>query len=187
MGLVVGKSQMSKKAKVITINRAPVLTLWAAIVAQRMGFQRREALSLGKAVAGLNAQAKGRRLGIFRPTETRASEARQREGTEEFAVEVCGRPVPARNTPDGVLAVKGSNVIDPDSVQRYLENKFGDSLSAVTEAFERLAHAYKPRELAREAFNLYEQFRPQVPEGQNGWGAAGVLDLALIDKLAQVE
>jgi len=52
----------------ILINRAPVLTLWAAIVAERLGFDRKESLSLGKAVAGLTAQSKGRRLGIFAPT-----------------------------------------------------------------------------------------------------------------------
>ena len=41
----------------ISINRAPVLTLWAAVVAKRLGFDHDEALTLGKAVAGLNAQA----------------------------------------------------------------------------------------------------------------------------------
>ena len=35
----------------ILINRAPVLTLWAAVVAERLGFTWAEALSLGKAVA----------------------------------------------------------------------------------------------------------------------------------------
>ena len=43
----------------VTINRAPVLTLWAAVVAERLGFDADEALSLAKAVAGLNAQSKG--------------------------------------------------------------------------------------------------------------------------------
>lgn len=47
----------------VTINRAPVLTLWAAVVAERLGFERDEALTLGKAVAGLTAQSKGQRLG----------------------------------------------------------------------------------------------------------------------------
>ncbi len=51
----------------ISINRAPFLTLWAAVVAQRLGFDEDEALTLGKAVAGLTAQAKGRRLGIYKP------------------------------------------------------------------------------------------------------------------------
>ena len=36
----------------ITINRAPVLTLWAAVVAERLGFDRATSLTLGQAVAG---------------------------------------------------------------------------------------------------------------------------------------
>ncbi len=32
---------------VILINRAPVLTLWAAVVAQRLGFDHDAALTLG--------------------------------------------------------------------------------------------------------------------------------------------
>ena len=51
------------KERRIEINRAPVLTLWAAVVAQRVGFEWDEALSLGKAVSGLTAQNKGRHLG----------------------------------------------------------------------------------------------------------------------------
>ena len=43
------RHQMSDK---ITINRAPVLTLWAAVVAERLGFDRAFALTLGQAVAG---------------------------------------------------------------------------------------------------------------------------------------
>lgn len=58
--------------KTISINRAPDLTLWAAVVAQRLGFDEDEAFTLGKALAGLNAQAKGRRLGIFKPCGDRA-------------------------------------------------------------------------------------------------------------------
>ena len=33
---------------IVTINRAPVLTLWAAVVAERLGFSGDEALTLGK-------------------------------------------------------------------------------------------------------------------------------------------
>ena len=54
---------MAKKK--IKINRAPVLTLWAVVVAERLGFDKESALTLGKAVAGLNAQSKGRNLGIY--------------------------------------------------------------------------------------------------------------------------
>ena len=51
----------------IQINRAPVLTLWGAVVAERLGYEPDTALSLGKCLAGLNAQAKGRVLGIYGP------------------------------------------------------------------------------------------------------------------------
>ena len=50
--------------KTISINRAPVLTLCAAVVAERLGFDEEEALSMGRVLAGLNAQSKGRRLRI---------------------------------------------------------------------------------------------------------------------------
>jgi hypothetical protein len=58
-------------------------------------------------VAGLNAQAKGRRLGIFKPHEEKPHKARQKGPGKEFWIEICGRPVPARNTDDGIRAVKG--------------------------------------------------------------------------------
>jgi hypothetical protein len=51
------------------INRTPALTLWASVVAERLGFDCSAALSLGKALAGLNAQAKGRRLRSYKPAE----------------------------------------------------------------------------------------------------------------------
>src|SRR5438067_9811214 len=102
--------------KIMSINRAPVLTLWAAAVAQRLGFDEDEALTLGKAAAGLNAQAKGRRLGIFRPQEQKPKKAREKERGERLLIEVLGRPVPATVTEEGIRAVRGNKPIDPGSV-----------------------------------------------------------------------
>jgi len=82
-------------AKTISINRAPVLTLWAAVVAQRLGFAEDEALTLGSAVAGLNAYSEGRRLGLFKPHEEKTKKAREKERGKPFLMEVCGRAVPA--------------------------------------------------------------------------------------------
>lgn len=175
---------MTPTATTITINRAPVLTLWAAVVAKRLGFTWAEALSLGKALAGLNAQAKGRRLGIFKPHEQRATMAREKPHAEENFIEICGRPVPAKNTPQGVRAVRGEQVVSPESAMAYLGAKFGESLEPALAAMETLARAFKPRELALEAFGLYEKFRPEIPEGVKGWGAKGVLDLGRIQRMA---
>ena len=134
-------------ARTISINRAPVLTLWAAVVAQRLGFDEDEALTLGKALAGLNAQAKGRRLGIFKPHEEKAKKAREKERGQRFWIEVLGRPVPATNTEDGIRAVQKGKPIDPGSVRRYLDGKFGEDLKAVRSAMQKLAKAYKPQEI----------------------------------------
>ena len=171
-------------AKKILINRAPVLTLWASVVAERLGFKHDEALSLGKALAGLNAQSKGRRLGIFKPTPRELKKVREQERGEEFWVDLLGRALPAVNTDQGVRAVIESKPIDPDGVERYLESKFGDALAKTSKAMTELAQAFDPGELAQKGFGLYEQFRPRIPEGVSGWGAKGELDLGRISKLA---
>jgi len=168
----------------ILINRAPVLTLWATTVAERLGFDRDEALSFGKAVAGLNAQSKGRRLGIYKPAPQEVKKARARKRGEEFWVEICGRQVPAISTPDGIRAVLKSQPIDPNGVERYLESKFGESLGTVRSAMRSLAKAIRPEDVAKQAFSLYEGFRPAIPEGVRGWGAKGNLDIDRIRSLA---
>jgi hypothetical protein len=171
-------------ANKILINRAPVLTLWASVVAERLGFKHDEALSLGKALAGLNAQSKGQRLGIFKPTPKELKKVREHELREEFRVELLGRALPVVNTDQGVRAVIESKPIDPAGVERYLESKFGDALADGRKAMTQLADALDPEELAQKGFGLYEQFRPNIPEGVVGWGAKGELDLGRILKLA---
>jgi hypothetical protein len=177
-------------ATTIKINRAPVLTLWGVIVAERLGYNHDEALTLGKALAGLNAQSKGQRLGIYSPSEKeldvkRAEKAKERQAGDTLLVEVVGRPIPAVQTEHGVRATAKGEEIDPLSVERYLEKKFGDALPDVRSALEDLAQAYPPQELEQRAYKLYEQFRPGVPEGVSGWGAAGELSLERIRKLAK--
>ena len=57
--------EKEEKRRSVMINRAPVLTLWAAVVAEMLGFNNNEALTLGRAVAGLNAYSKGVALSLF--------------------------------------------------------------------------------------------------------------------------
>jgi hypothetical protein len=168
----------------ILINRAPVLTLWATTVAERLGFDRDEALSVGKAVAGLTAQSKGRRLGIYKPVPQEIKKARARKRGEEFFIEICGRQVPAVNTQDGVRAVVKDKPIDAPGVERYLGSKFGESLDTVRAAMRDLAKAFRPEGLSQNAFTLYEKFRPAIPKGVTGWGAKGTLDIIRIRSLA---
>jgi hypothetical protein len=169
----------------ITINRAPVLTLWAAVVAEGAGYDAEAALTLGKCVAGLNAQSKARRLGIYGPPKGPEGRPPRKVGLgEEYWVEICGRPVPVKDTDDGVRAVVKDKPIDPGKVRTYLEGKFGDQLRAVRDAMAELAAAFPPDGLQQRAFSLYERFRPEIPRGRRGWGAKGELDLELIRSLA---
>jgi hypothetical protein len=163
---------------IVLINRAPVLTLWAAIVAERLGFDHYAALSLGKSLAGLNAQSKGRSLGIFKPPEHPEGIPLTKAGLgEEFRIELLGRSIPAKKTNKGVRAVVKNRPIDAEGVERYLEEKFGSVLPAVKNAMKALADSFKPDDLAAAAFSLYERFRPSVPAGVRGWGAKAELDL----------
>ena len=173
-------------SKKIKINRAPVLTLWAAIVAERLGHSRRTALTLGKAVAGLNAQAKGQRLGIFeKPREKPLTIRRKGEKPREEFVSLLGRRIPTVQVSGEARAVIEDELIDPESVAKYLSQKFSDDLADAEAAMRDLAKAYKPEKLALEAYSLYEKFRPSVPAGEKGWGAKGELDLESIRSLAR--
>ena len=113
----------------IKINRAPVLTLWAAVVAERLGFDRPTALTLGQAVAGLSAYAKGVSLGIIepRPELVRERGDRLAEG-EQLHVDLLGRAVPVVRTPDGLRAVSKGKPGNPARIEKYLAGKFGERL-----------------------------------------------------------
>ena len=158
----------------IRINRAPVLTLWAAVVAERLGFDRATALTLGRAAAGLSAHAKGVSLGILEPRPELVRERGERlaEG-EELRVDLLGRLVPVVRTPDGLRAVSKGKPGNPASIEKYLAGKFGDRIDDARTAMAELAVAYEPGDLNRRGFRLYEKFRPEVPRGRVRLGCQG--------------
>ncbi len=166
------------------INRAPVLTLWAKVVAEQLGYSEDEALALGKAVAGYTGQFKGRSLGIYVPKET-ADDKKENEQREVQIVDLMGRKIPFIEEANGIRVVTKDKMIDPDSVQRYLLNKFGENLDEVATSMEVLAKSFEPKELNTAAFRLYEKFRPEIPKGKRGWGAKGELELKKITDLKQ--
>ena len=125
--------------RTISINRAPVLTLWAAVVAERLGFDWEEALTLGRAVAGLNAYAKGVRLGLFTPAPEEVREKRKAlRPKETITVDLLHRAVPAVHTKQGLRALAKEKPVDPESVERYLFAKFGDGFDDALGAMQAL-------------------------------------------------
>ncbi len=168
----------------IRINRAPVMTLWAAVVAERLGYDHETALTFGRAVAGLNAYSKGRSLGIIEEPSKEEKAKKERERGEEERFELMGRAVPAVDTPQGLRAVADGKPVSPESVERYLTGKFKDRLNDARAAMAELAESMDKDELRRRAYELYEGFRPKIPEGSRGWGAYGELDLRAIREMA---
>src|SRR5215216_2818101 len=173
--------------KKFKINRAPVLTLWGTVVAERLGYDTETALTLGKAVAGLNAQSKGKKLGIYEEPsdEEKERQARKQKEVKPESIEILGRDVPAVKTPKGLRPASQGEAIHPSSVETYLRQKFGENYEEARAAMEMLAKAYTPKQLESKAYGLYEKFRPEIPEGTKGWGAKGELDLDYIRSLAE--
>jgi hypothetical protein len=103
---------------------------------------------------------------------------------ETVTVDLLHRAVPAKHTDEGLRALTGENPMRPESVQKYLESKFGDAIEDVSNSMLELAKSLPPRQLAENAYALYEKFRPEIPPGKKGWGASCKLDLDLIRKMA---
>jgi len=164
----------------IRINRAPVLTLWGAVVAERLGHDADAAITLGRAVAGSSARVKARAIGL--------EEKREDSGVRDAAkaaprqtVHLLGRDVPAVEQKGSHYAVDHDKPASPRPAHAYVEKAFGEHLPAVRRAMEALADSLPPEELNRIGFRLYERFRPEVPGGAAGWGKKGVLDLKQIE------
>jgi len=175
-------------SRIVKVNRAPVLTLWTAVVAERLGHARATALTLGKAVAGLSARAKGVRLGIYHDKadgDAAKKKARARAKAGVTTVELMGRKLSVIATEDGLRAVRDTTPEDPEAIERSLERKLGEALPEVRAAMVALAKSVPKDELDERAFALYEAFRPSVPAGERGWGAKGNLDLDRMRALAK--
>jgi len=100
------------------------LTLWAAVVGEVLGFEHDEALTLERAVAGLNAYSKGVSLGLFQPTPKEVQEqGRKMRKEETVTIALLPRAVPAKHTAEGLRALTGDSPIRPESVQRYRKCK----------------------------------------------------------------
>jgi len=94
------------------------------------------------------------------PQEGTTKAARAGERGEQFWIELCGRPVPAKNSADGIQAV-----VISESVEACPMTKLDEHLEVARADTATLAHACPPRQLAAEAFALYEKFWPAVLKG----------------------
>ena len=160
----------------IRVNRAPVLTLWAAVVAERLGHNPETALSLASALAGTAARAKARRLGLVEDAAAPRSQT-----APARLIRLLGRDIAVTGTQQGPLAAEPDGTpARPEAVAAYLARAFGPRLAEVRAAMQDLAGRLDADELNRTGFRLYEAFRPDVPPDVSGWGARAELHLERI-------
>ena len=170
----------------LRVNRAPVLTLWAAVVAERLGHPEDTALTLGSAVAGTAARVKARRLGIAedRPEE---DSARRRGDTskEGCAVRLLGREIPVSRSEGAYSWPRTANVRSrPRPSEPTSRAPSATAWARCGRQWTSWRRRCRRTNSTGSGFRLYERFRPEVPEGVEGWGAKAVLDIGRIRQAA---
>lgn len=159
----------------ILINRSPVLTLWASIVAKKLySLPMEQALTFGSAYAGLTAKGKGTSLGIYQKTE-------EEDHSHDRTFELMGQTIPAARTAtseEGLVALSSDGQEqDPHRTWKHLEKRFGSHLGFVLQEMERAAENARDS-LSSTAYSYYVHIRPDIPHGTKGWGAHGHLQTA---------
>lgn len=170
----------------IIINRAPVLELWASCVAQFLhpSVSWATCLSVGGAIATITAISKGRSIGkIDRPEPGEAQKKREErkkkaEKEDLDEIEVMSFKL---NLKDGQATVGGK---PKKAGEEALIKKYGGSepYEKVKKTFQNCLREWKGQEeeLDSRAFHAYEDFRPNIKPGQQGWGRKGELSLQTI-------
>jgi hypothetical protein len=177
-------AEKCSSADSIRINRAPVLTLWGATVSHYgpSHVNWKESCNIGRKIAGMLAQSKGKSIGKFEPKETSEEEKKSRKRAREKArdegnrMKIAGFEIDKRDVEGGAGAAED-----------YLQKAFGDKLNEAKEAMRELVEAYNDENLdeSKKAYDLYAEFRPDVAKGMRGWGQRGLLSLDKIKHMAQ--
>ncbi|KAF5333572.1 hypothetical protein D9611_002454 [Ephemerocybe angulata] len=156
------------------VNRAPVMAAWAAIVAERLNFQRPEALSIASVYTEMNALSKGVSLGIYDKNKETGMEA-SRAGVQPY-VELMGRRPVYRTRDEQWRALSNGNPVPPMTAFGYISRSFRQNRPYVIGAMRLLAESYSPTELSTKGWSLYTEFRPAVDQ----WGKRSELSCSKI-------
>jgi len=161
-------------SKFVLVNRAPVMTAWATVVAERLDFKREEALSIASVYTEMNATSKGISLGVF----DRGKNADYEVGSAQPFVDLIGRRIPVLKTEGGEWrGVAKGGAVDPGIAFGYMQRSFRQTIGSVLGAMRLLAETFSPEELNKEGFELYTEFRPN---SGGEWGQRGEMRMSSI-------
>jgi hypothetical protein len=157
-----------------------VLTLWAAVVAERLGQPRRRRRSAFSQRRGGQPPRAPRPAARHREEKDHAKERAEphRRRPRTATARLLGKVIRLAYDKDGVvLAEGGGNPAPARPVQAYVATAFGDRLAEVRKRDGGSGRALRAGELNRLGFRLYEGFPSEVPPDARGLCAKGVLDL----------
>ncbi|CAK5275614.1 unnamed protein product [Mycena citricolor] len=159
--------EQALQSRSTVVNRAPLMTAWSFLVAQRLGFGLEEALSIASVYTELNAISKGVSIGVFKKSDRRATEA-SLGGTQPF-VELMGRRPLYRSQNSQWRALSNDEPVDPGVAFGYISRALRQNTPYILGALRLLVESYSVQEINKIAWSLYADFRPDV----TGWGDRG--------------
>ncbi|KAJ7068338.1 hypothetical protein C8F01DRAFT_1017602, partial [Mycena amicta] len=161
------------KTKSTVVNRAPLLTAWATLVAEKIGFQREEALSIASVFTEINALAKGISIGKYNKSVASGMEGSP-TGTQPY-VDIMGRRLHHLSRPlfqdqnSQWRGLSAGKVAQPSTAFAYISRAFRQTTPHIIGAMRLLLATYSVEEIngkKGKGWGLYADFRPEVV----GWG-----------------
>ncbi|KAJ7276479.1 hypothetical protein B0H12DRAFT_24606 [Mycena haematopus] len=154
------------KTKSTVVNRAPLMTAWSTLVAERLGFQREEALSIASVYTEMNAVSKGISMGIYKPgTQYKRSTEASKGGSQPY-VELMGRRPLFKTQNSQWRALSNGTVVQPSTAFSYICRALRKTTPHIIGALRLLVESFTPEEINARGWALYADFRPEV----KGWG-----------------
>ncbi|KAF8195809.1 hypothetical protein K438DRAFT_785329 [Mycena galopus ATCC 62051] len=154
------------KTKSTVVNRAPLMTAWSTLVAERLGFQREEALSIASVYTEMNAVSKGVSMGIYKPgTQFKRGIEAVKGGSQPY-VELMGRRPLFKTQNSQWRALSNGTAVQPSTAFSYISRALRQTTPHIIGALRLLSESFTPTELNVQGFALYADFRPEV----KGWG-----------------
>ncbi|KAL4241938.1 hypothetical protein ABKN59_000495 [Abortiporus biennis] len=167
--------------KYAVTNRAPIMTAWAFVVAERLGFHREEALSIASVYTEMNAISKGVSIGIYDKGKAKGIEATK--GGSQPYVDLMGRRPLFQTASSRWLALSKGTPVAPTAAYSYITRSLRQTTPRILGSLRLLSLSFPPAELNQKGYALYCEFRPDV----EGWGKKGEVKCSTILGLRKVQ
>lgn len=129
------------RGRYAVVNRAPVMTAWATVLLERLGFSRPEALSLAHCYVNYTSTMRGISLGIIPAAEK--ERAVHIVGPNQPHFELMGVKIPVMQMQDGSYrGISAGEVVAPDKAFHYMRRSMAQTLSSVLGALTLLADSF---------------------------------------------